>query len=231
MDNEASAAVTAWLSAHGVDHQKVAPYNHRANRAERAIETAKHHLLAAIASTDSAFPINQWDKLIHQGQCTLNMLRPCRINPNISAYTYLEGVHDYNAHPFPPPGWRTLVFEDPDTRASWAPHGIEGFSVGPAMHNYRCTTCWIPSTGALRTTDTVMFYPPTGYSIPSLPTPEEVVGDAARTLGKALTTLATNNPVYRSYGTHAGLQQLCDIINSATTKLQLPAHISWCLRR
>ena len=83
MDNEASAAVTAWLTTHGVNHQKVPPYNHRANHVKRAIKKAKHHLLAAIASTDKAFPINQWDRLVNQGQSTLNMLRPCRINPKI----------------------------------------------------------------------------------------------------------------------------------------------------
>lgn len=90
MDNEASSTVTTWLTAHDAGHQKVAPYNHHANWAERTIETAKHHLLSTLASTDRTFPINQWDWLVSQGQHTLNMLRPCHINPNISAYMYLE---------------------------------------------------------------------------------------------------------------------------------------------
>ena len=42
------------------------------------------------------------------------MLRPCRINPKISADAFLEGKHDYNAVPFPPLGWRILIFEVPE---------------------------------------------------------------------------------------------------------------------
>eukprot|EP00957_Ditylum_brightwellii_P081339 6187438-Ditylum_brightwellii.AAC.1 len=34
----------------------------------------------------------------------LNMLRPCRLNPKLSAYSCLEGMHDYNAHPVAPFG-------------------------------------------------------------------------------------------------------------------------------
>ena len=45
MDNEASSTVMSCLERNKVDAQKVAPHNHRANTAERMIETTKHHFI------------------------------------------------------------------------------------------------------------------------------------------------------------------------------------------
>ena len=78
------------------------------------IETAKHHFIAGMAGTDENYPIREWDMGVAQSQRTLNMLGPCRINPKLSADTFLEGQHDYNAVPFPPLGWRMLIFEGPE---------------------------------------------------------------------------------------------------------------------
>ena len=99
-----------WFEKNKIDAQKVAPYNHRANITERMIETAKHHFIAGMAGTDKNFPITQWDRCVPQSQRSLNMLRPCIINPKLSADAFLEGQHDYNAVPFPPLGWR--MFND-----------------------------------------------------------------------------------------------------------------------
>ena len=112
-----------------------------------------------------------------QSQRTLNMLRPCRINPKLSADAFLEGQHDYNTVPFPPLGWRILIFKGPAKRSSWGFHGLEGFRVGPTEKNYRCYTGWIPTTGAERLSDTVVFFPPRKYryDLPAPSTQEEVV--------------------------------------------------------
>ncbi|KAL7548836.1 hypothetical protein ACHAWF_012099 [Thalassiosira exigua] len=85
-----------------ISYQKVPPDNHRANIAERCIETGKHHIISILAGTDDAFPINQWDRLITQAKWMLNMLRPCRLNPKLSAYTYMEGHHDSITSPSSP---------------------------------------------------------------------------------------------------------------------------------
>ena len=111
MENEASSTVMSWLERNKVYAQKVAPHNHRANTAEWMIETAKHHFIAGMARTDENYPIQEWDRGVEQSQRTLNMLRPCRINPKLSADAFLEGQHDYNAVPFPQLGWRMLIFE------------------------------------------------------------------------------------------------------------------------
>ena len=64
----------------------VKPHNHRVNAAERAIQTFKDAFIAVLATTDSEFPLQLWDKVALQVQNTLNLLQASRINPNILAY-------------------------------------------------------------------------------------------------------------------------------------------------
>ena len=44
-------------------------------------------------------------------------------------------------------------------RASWAPHGEDGWYIGPAMEHCRCHKSYIPKTRAERISDTVDFFP------------------------------------------------------------------------
>jgi hypothetical protein len=60
------------------------------NAAERAIQTFKDAFIAALATTDSDFPLQLWDKSTPQVQNTLNMIRVTRINQTISAYEQLN---------------------------------------------------------------------------------------------------------------------------------------------
>ena len=66
----------------------------------------------------------------------------------------------------------------------------------------------------------VVFSPPQQYTydLPAPPTPEEVVQELARALGESLKQLATNNSVYTHMTTFSGLQQISDMVNSATKK-------------
>ena len=73
MDNDASSTVMSWMERNKVDAHKVAPHNHRENKAERMIETAKHHFIAGMAGTDKNYPIREWDRGVAQSQRTLNM--------------------------------------------------------------------------------------------------------------------------------------------------------------
>ena len=70
-------------------YQLVDPHNHRVNAAERAIQTAKEHLIAGLCTTDPNVPIQLWDQLIEQCFITLNLLRRSRKNPRLSAYEAL----------------------------------------------------------------------------------------------------------------------------------------------
>ena len=102
MDNEASSTVMNWIKRIKVDAQKASTHNHRANIAERMIETSKHHFIAGMAGAYENYPILEWERGVSQSQRSLHMLQPCRINPKFSADTFLEGQHNYNTVLSPP---------------------------------------------------------------------------------------------------------------------------------
>ena len=56
------------------------------------------------------------------------------------------------------------------------------------------------------------------YDLPAPPTQGEVVQEAEEYLVNSIRTLATNNPTYTHLSNFSGLQQMSDIINSATNK-------------
>ena len=155
LDNEASTILKNFLTAEHVEYQLVPPHIHRRNSAERAIQTFKNHFIAGLASTDPNFPLSNWCRLLPQAELTLNLLRPSRLNPKLSAYAQLEGAFDFNRTPLAPPGTRVIVHEKPNQRRTWAPHGIDGWYIGPALDHYQCYRVWIPSTHAERIADTI----------------------------------------------------------------------------
>jgi hypothetical protein len=155
LDNEASRAIKRAINKSGATYQLVEPHNHRANAAKRVIRTFKNHFIAGLCSTDPSFPVSMWDVLVPQVVLTLNLLRTSQLNPKLSAYNQLFGVFDFNRTPLAPPGTWAVIFEDPDTQESWAPHGNLAWYLGPAPEHYRCYRLYIPETGGIRTSGTV----------------------------------------------------------------------------
>ena len=96
MDNQATKHIKAFLMEQQCQLQLAEPHNHRLNAAERAIQTFKDAFIAALAITDSDFPLQLWDKITPQVQNTLNMMRSSRINQTMSAYKQLNGLYDRN---------------------------------------------------------------------------------------------------------------------------------------
>ena len=80
--------------------QLVPPHTHRANVAERAIQTFKSHFTVGLASLDPAFPIAEWDRLLEQAFITLNLLLTARSNPKLSSYAYLNKTLILTPHPW-----------------------------------------------------------------------------------------------------------------------------------
>jgi hypothetical protein len=179
LDNEASNAMKQFNQLHDVDYQLVPPHVHRRNAAERAIRTWKNHFVAGLCSTDPAFPLHLWDWIIEQATITLNLLRPARRNPSMSAHQMLNGTFDYNRTPMAPPGTKIIVHEKPNQRRTWDPHGVDGWYLGPATGHYRCYRVFINKTRAERITDTVEFLPHE-IEMP-FPTPTEIAVEATKT--------------------------------------------------
>ena len=87
------------------------------------------------------------------------MMRKYIINPNLSAHEQLFGIFNFNFTQLAPPGTRILVHENPEKRATYAPHGSFGWYIGRAPLHSRYFKCYTTSTKFERTSGTVDFFP------------------------------------------------------------------------
>jgi hypothetical protein len=215
MDNECSAILRDYLADNNVSLQLVPPGVHRANAAERAIRTLKNHLIAGLCTTDPDFPMHLWDRLLPQALLTLNLLRASRINPRLSAYAQVFGTYSYNATPIAPPGTHFLIHEKPTQRASWGPHAVDAWYLGPALSHYRCYRGWVWATQRERISDTVTWKPRT-VPLPSL-SPLETIQAYTHQLTQAIqqyTNAAPHPPTTDPENPITAIQTLQEILNT-----------------
>ena len=198
MDNECSDDLKTALSKAGLTYQLVPPHIHRANKAERAIQTFKCHLKAGLATLDPNFPIHEWDRLIDQCELTLNLLRASRLNPKLSAWAYLFGEFNYMKTPLAPPGTKCLVHLKPNQRGTWAPNGEEGWTVGYCPDHYRCIKVYFPKTRSERNCDTITFFPTV------IPYPEVKIDNFLRQAATDIITILTAPPSTTTPSLQAG---------------------------
>jgi hypothetical protein len=184
LDNKASKLLKEYLYQQVITFQLVPPYSHIRNSAERAIRSFKNHLIAGLCSTDKSFPMHLWDRILPQAVITLNMLRTSRINQKLSAATHIFGQHDFNRAPLAPPVTRIIAHETPGRRITWAPHGQDGWYIGPALEHYRCYTVYNTKTRSSRVVETVEFFPHK-FKLP-FPSSMELAKQAAADLTHAL---------------------------------------------
>jgi hypothetical protein len=159
LDNEASTALKNFFTINDITYQLVPPHCHRRNAAKSAIRTFKEHFVAGLSSVDPAFPLHLWDRLLPQAEIMLNLLRTSRLHPQLSAAAHFHGLVNYNKTAFAPPGCKIIAHEKPGKRHTWAPHGQHGYSLGPAMHHYRCQNVYISATASERIVDTLELFP------------------------------------------------------------------------
>ncbi len=118
--------------------------------------TGKNHLISVFSSTHPDFPDDLWDRLLPYAEITLNVLRPCRPDPTLSAWSGLHRLpYDFSAHPLHPPGQLYLAFSSSDHRDIWAPHGDRAFTLGPALTHYCCQRVYVVSSRSERITLTL----------------------------------------------------------------------------
>jgi hypothetical protein len=222
LDNECSTILKDYLHEEDIDFQLVPPGMHRRNSAERAIRTFQNHFIAGLCSADKDFPIHLWDQLIPQAEITLNMMRASRLNPKLSAHAQICGHFDYNRTPLGPPGCRVIAHEKPATRQTWAPHGLDGWYVGPAMDSYRCYRIWIYDTRAIRICDTISWFP-TKVHMPDNSS-NAIILTALRDIGHALTHPSPRTPLApRSDSLTEALRHLTELLQNIALPRQPPA--------
>jgi hypothetical protein len=162
MDNETSKLLAAAIAADGVSVEYAPPNDHKTNIAERMIQTFKAHFISVLFGTDNKFPDDCWDELIDGAVMQLNMLRPCTIKPEHSAYSFIFGPHDFNKVPIAPLGSKVMMHEGKYVRGTWSDRGIQGFFIKPAHEHYRCYQCLNPATNGIRTTNSIEIFPKCG---------------------------------------------------------------------
>jgi hypothetical protein len=157
MDNKTSHEVEQFIQGQQTRLQYTPPDMHCTNPAERAIRTWKNHFLAGIASLPKSFPIANWCCLTKQCNATLNMLRPCRQNPLLSAHVALEGSFSFDSTPMAPLGTEVLIHMKPNRRSTWGYHAAKAWYLSYSPNHYRCIQVLIVDTGGERTTGTFRF--------------------------------------------------------------------------
>ena len=77
--------------------------------------------------------MSQWCKIVEQGNITLNLLRPSRLNPKLSAYAQVLVAFDYQKTILPPPGMKLRPYVITINRHLFDMHVTKGLYVGIAM--------------------------------------------------------------------------------------------------
>lgn len=126
LDNEAPPLLIEYFKQEKIQYQKVPPYVHRENAAERGIQTFKNHFISGLCSLPTSFPMHLWCRLIPQAVITLNLLRASNTNPSISAYEHLNTNFNFVKTPMAPQLSPVMIHEKPSKRKSWAPHATAG---------------------------------------------------------------------------------------------------------
>ena len=75
------------------------------------------------------------------------------------SYDQLEGIYDFNLKLIGPLGSKVYVHELPQQQATWSPHTIEGYYIGPELDHYICYRTCIPATRAVRIANTIFWMP------------------------------------------------------------------------
>jgi hypothetical protein len=114
MDNQCAKQIKKFLTTNDCNLLLVKPHNHCVNAAKRMIQMFKDHFISALATTDSEFPLQLWDKLTSQVENTLNLVQASHIDPNMLAYEAIWGPYDWNRFPLAPLGCKAVIYKSPN---------------------------------------------------------------------------------------------------------------------
>lgn len=174
---------------HNITIQLVPPDEHRANEAERAIQTWKSCKISMLAGIDPLCPERIFNKINKQCEMVVNLLRRSGVSEHMSAWQQLHGRWNYNQNPMAPVGMKVQIFRSRAHReTTWSTHSLAGWYVGPAMPYKACYEIYVSSTRKVRVSDTVNFYPTDDFLMPGS-SPQEDVLSAFHNLTEAVTQM------------------------------------------
>ena len=145
---------------------------------------------------------------------TLNMLRRSRLNPGISAYEQVDGIHNFERTPLETLGCKVKIHEKPYKWLTYTPHSVDGWYLGPEVHHYRCYTCYNIDTGEENTPDTIYFFP-AFMKMPNYST-RDIALHAAADIAKALQTTRPQSPFQVGDAQLKAIRELSHICDART---------------
>jgi hypothetical protein len=113
LDDKKSCNVNAFIVVEQVKIQYTPPDIHHTNPAKRAVWMWKNHFTTGIADLPLLLLIANWCRLTPQSDMTLNMMRPCCLNPLLSSHKAMDGSFLFDATPLNPLGTKVLMHLKP----------------------------------------------------------------------------------------------------------------------
>ena len=163
IDNKISKELIAAVEDRKLTCETVPPGNHPQNPAERATQTHESHFISTLNGVDENFPEEVWDQFIPQTNTTLNLLRPCSVDPAHLACLCVFAPCDFDAHPLAPLDCCSIVHQrtvkNGGKRGTWSNEGKVGCHIGPSMDSCRAWRFCMPATKGMQETDTAEFFP------------------------------------------------------------------------
>lgn len=129
-DNDLPQSILDSLTTSTTKVQLVPPNFHWSNKAERAIQTFKAHLISGLNSCPPSFPKTQWHQLLKQANIIINILCQSNNLPHLSVYHHISGLFNPLKTPIAPPGLEILIHEKMSIHKTWAPRIIKGHYLG-----------------------------------------------------------------------------------------------------
>jgi hypothetical protein len=136
-------------------------------------------------------------------------MRKSSLNPKLYAYDQLYGHYDFNQAPLALPGMRIIAHEKPKQRASWDPHGVDGWYPCPTTDHNRCYRVHVNKTKSDRVVDTLELF--LGKMVMSRKASKDMATISAQELTRAMLHLAPAAPFIA-----IGRSQLQALIQLAT---------------
>ena len=106
------------------------------------------------------------------------------------------------------------IHEKPHKQLTYAPHSVDEWYLGPAVHHYRCYTCYNIDTGGETKPDTISFFP-VFMKIPNYSTRDMSI-HAAADLAKALQTPRPESHFQVRDDQHKAIRELSQIFDAET---------------
>jgi hypothetical protein len=159
IDNQCTKQIKKFLTANNCNLLLVEPHNPHINVAKRVIQTFKAHFISALATTDSEFPLQLWDKLASQVKNTFNLMQALCIDPNMSAYEAVWGPYNWNRFPLAPPGCKAVIYESPNAQGLWGSCGTDAWYLGPLVDHYQYNHYFVLETRAYQISGFAKLFP------------------------------------------------------------------------